>query len=147
MDQGYGSDPQNAFGLLVEEAQYENGHGGYTGTIAEKRDFVVIEFDESLIDLAPLREHLKVARTALKAIPEGQPAWKGASRIEATIRRYAGLVEGPDRFNRLAETYADRLIDASDSRIEDKWGPAGCIELKSDRKGQRLFLFFGVASS
>jgi hypothetical protein len=31
-----------AFREAVREAQYESGHGGYTGTIAEKRDFVMV---------------------------------------------------------------------------------------------------------
>lgn len=31
-----------AFSQLVEEARYKNGHGGYTGTIAEKRTFRVV---------------------------------------------------------------------------------------------------------
>lgn len=34
---------KEAFRKAVEEAQYFNGHGGYSGTIAEKGDFVMIE--------------------------------------------------------------------------------------------------------
>ncbi len=30
---------EEAFRLLVEEAKYNHGHAGYTGTIAEKRSF------------------------------------------------------------------------------------------------------------
>ena len=30
---------EEAFGPLVEEARHKSGHGGYTGTIAEKDDF------------------------------------------------------------------------------------------------------------
>jgi hypothetical protein len=37
--------------------------------------------------------------------------------------------------------YADELIDAGDSRIEDKWGPAGCFKLAKNK-----FYFFGWAS-
>jgi hypothetical protein len=37
-----GASPQEAFGRAVEEAQYESGHGGYTGTIAEKHSFKMI---------------------------------------------------------------------------------------------------------
>ena len=33
-----GKTAQEAFRSAVEEAQYEYGHGGYTGTIAEKSD-------------------------------------------------------------------------------------------------------------
>lgn len=34
-----------AFREAVESAQYNYGHAGYTGTIAEKDSFVVIQFD------------------------------------------------------------------------------------------------------
>jgi len=46
-----------------------------------------------------------------------------------------------------AEEYAYILIDREDPRIDDKWGPAGCLEIRSDRDGLRKFLFFGWASS
>ena len=38
-----GVTPEEAFHKAVESAAYEHGHGGYTGTIAEKSDFVMIE--------------------------------------------------------------------------------------------------------
>jgi len=34
-----GSTAREAFQSAVEDAQYEYGHGGYSGTIAEKRSF------------------------------------------------------------------------------------------------------------
>lgn len=37
-----GKTAADAFRTAVKEAQYEHGHGGYTGTIAEKRTFKVI---------------------------------------------------------------------------------------------------------
>ncbi len=37
-----GTDPNEAMRAAVENARYEKGHGGYTGTIAEKYDFVKI---------------------------------------------------------------------------------------------------------
>lgn len=40
-----GIDAREAFELAVEQAQYDYGHSGYTGTIAEKNDFVMIELD------------------------------------------------------------------------------------------------------
>lgn len=33
---------KEAFKQAVDDARYENGHGGYTGTIAEKSSFVMI---------------------------------------------------------------------------------------------------------
>lgn len=35
-----------AFRAARDHAQYMNGHGGYTGTIAEKHDFTVIKVPE-----------------------------------------------------------------------------------------------------
>ena len=85
-----GKTPKAAFLAAQEEARYEHGHGGYTGTIAEKSTFVMIS-----------------------------------------------LMAGVD-----PHKYADELLAKGDSRIDDKWGPAGCIDL-----GGGKYLFFGVASS
>lgn len=82
--------PAPAFRIAQEQARHEHGHGGYTGTIAEKDSFVMIR------------------------VPEGQ--------------------------DRIA--YARQMLADGDSRIIDKWGPAGCIDL-----GDGSFLFFGLASS
>lgn len=38
-----GTDLREAFSAAIEQAQYDYGHAGYTGTIAEKHDVVVIE--------------------------------------------------------------------------------------------------------
>jgi hypothetical protein len=94
MTSAKGKDAKEAFRNAVDEARYEHGHGGYTGTIAEKDSFKMI--------------------------------------CSATT---------------MAEGYAEaeRLISAGDSRIDDKWGPAGCIEVGEG--AEREFIFFGVASS
>ncbi|WP_432158563.1 hypothetical protein [Streptomyces sp. bgisy153] len=39
---GSGQDVENAFLDAKEDAAWEFGHGGYTGTIAEKSDFVLV---------------------------------------------------------------------------------------------------------
>ena len=85
-----GANADSAFQNAVEAACDEHGRGGYTGTIAEKCEFVNI----------PL----------------------------------------PDCTD--PQTYAEQLINDCDVRIEDKWGPAGCIQT-----GPREFLFFGLAST
>ena len=85
-----------AFNNAVEQAAYDHGHAGYTGTIAEKESFVMI----------PLPK-------------------KGKKNLV-------------DR----AEAFANKLIEKNDSRIDDKWGPAGCIKV-----GRSKYLFFGWASS
>lgn len=90
-----GRNAKEAFDSAVQEAQYEYGHGGYTGTIAEKGSFTSIP------------------------LPEGQDPY----------------------------TRAEELIDKQDRRVDDKWGPAGCIEMpKKEGQTERRFLFFGWAS-
>ena len=101
-DIGFGKTAKKAFADLVSQAQYDHGHSGYSGTIAEKNNFTMI----------PLPEH------------QGTPL-----------------------------EYAAKLIEDDDAHINDKWGPAGCIELpltdkdKKEHPGLRKFLFFGWASS
>jgi len=89
MIEASGETASKAFASAVDNARYECGHGGYTGTIAEKDTFVFINCPN---DINPV-------------------------------------------------TYADKLIDEGDRRIDDKWGPAGCISLGGNR-----YLFFGWAS-
>lgn len=85
-----GKTAKAAFEAIVEETLHWEGHGGYTGTIAEKSEFVVID------------------------LPDNQDA----------------------------EEYAESLMDACDARINDKWGPAGCIKLPGEE-----WLFFGWAAA
>jgi len=84
-----GSDARDAFNAAVQEAQYDHGHAGYTGTIAEKVGFKIIP------------------------LPYGREPYE----------------------------YAEDLINESDRRIDDKWGPAGCLKLEDGK-----YLFFGWAS-
>jgi hypothetical protein len=85
-----GSTSQQAFDSAVDEARYRYGSDGYTGTIAEKGSYVMID------------------------LPAG---------------------DNPREF-------ADRLISECDPRIDNKWGPAGCIKISDDE-----YIFFGWASS
>jgi hypothetical protein len=43
-----GKSARDAFHAAVEEAAYEYGHGGYTGTIAEKYEFVTFPIPEGV---------------------------------------------------------------------------------------------------
>lgn len=42
------SDVQQAFNDAVEQAAWEYGHGGYTGTIAEKGSYVILNLPEGV---------------------------------------------------------------------------------------------------
>lgn len=88
-----GKSANEAFRAAVKQAQYDYGHAGYTGTIAEKQGFVEIPIPVTDPPTDPL-------------------------------------------------AYARTLIDNGDPRIDDKWGPAGCITI-----GPGEYLFFGWASS
>lgn len=50
---GRGKDANEAFSSAREDALYEHGHGGYTGSIAEKDGFKLVTLTESeLTDLS-----------------------------------------------------------------------------------------------
>lgn len=93
-----GKTPDKAFRNAIHQARYDHGHSGYTGTIAEKYDYVLI------------------------------PSPK---KVTSDEQRYQ---------------YAEELIRKRDRRVDDKSGPAGCIELSPADNGDRRFYFFGWAS-
>jgi len=92
-DLAKGETVKKAFRSAIEEAQYESGHGGYTGTIAEKDRYVMV------VSCATVKE---------------------------------------------AQELASKMIEDGDERIDDKWGPAGCIAIL---EAPGTWLFFGWASS
>lgn len=85
-------DVHSAFREAHGEAAFEHGHGGYSGTLAEKGEYVVI------------REAGKLSKQGAYAL-------------------------------------ANRLMEADDQRIDDKWGPAGAIpyyDIKETSRTQRV---------
>lgn len=86
-----GKTAKDAFDDARDDARAEVEDGGYSGTIAEKRTFVMVD------------------------VPSD---WGGGG----------------------AQAFAEVALQ-SDVRIQDKWGPAGCISL-----GDGKWLFFGWAS-
>lgn len=58
IEEAVGKTAKGAFQAAVDAAAYEVGHGGYTGTIAEKHEFRVIP-------IAPGQDPHEVARTLL----------------------------------------------------------------------------------
>jgi hypothetical protein len=78
---------EKAFFQAKDENSWDRGHGGYTGTIAEKDGYVVI------------------TRTPMSPAAAAQ--------------------------------LAEQLFEQEDSRIDDKWGPAGAIPLTLETNGGR----------
>ena len=71
------------------------------------------------------------------------------SNFDDDYQGYSGTIAEKNSFVRipLPENispieYSNKLIDTRDSRINDKWGPAGCFDL-----GNKTYVFFGWASS
>ena len=117
-----GVNAQEAFDTAVTAARWENGHGGYTGTIAEKHRFVLIR--ESVADVrAQLVKYAAVSFT------------------EQSRALYIEALDKADTPRAKALAIARALMVLQDGRVEDKWGPAGCIPVEG-----QLYLFFGMAS-
>jgi len=84
-----GTTAKEAFQNAILNTRHQICFGGYSGTIAEKDNFIMISL--------PVNEN--------------------------------------------PLDYANKLIYAEDKRINDKWGPAGCIKIR-----EKEYLFFGWAS-
>ena len=162
---------RKAFALAVKEAQYEYGHGGYTGSIAEKDSFVLFqlpprmtaskfegllyeasearELDYQKEDLAYAQRDLARATTpaqrkmARQRIKEAQKWLKVAERRQARFMKKAG-----------ENAY---LIMEAAQLYDDKWGCAVAVQLRgaeatAARKWRGLkrgnaYCFMGLASS
>lgn len=46
-----GDTAEKAFFNAVQQAQYDHGHAGYTGTIAEKYEFKLVDAPENVADM------------------------------------------------------------------------------------------------
>ena len=112
-----GKTAQECFKRLREQAQWEHGHGGYSGTIAEKNSYV--EFT---------RPKGMRRATVLKVINE---------LAEINFDDY-----GLPQIEELELEYPALNISKMFQCHEDKWGPSLCIEVT---KGE--YLFSGWASS
>jgi hypothetical protein len=86
----------------------------------------------------------KTAEEAFAAARDRARHLHGAGGYTGTIaEKHSFVMVSQTRMPREeARSLAERLIEETDPRVDDKWGPAGCIRLQEDR-----FLFFGWASS
>lgn len=127
-----GKDPKEAFDAAVSSAQYDYGHAGYTGTIAEKDSFTMLdcwgfsaaEFDEI---------YNKVL---------GETGW-GSRPVVGPLTIRIGYGDKATDLE-IREDLARYMIEKVFPATDDKWGPAGCIVDKDTPNG---YYFFGWASS
>jgi len=89
-------------------------------------------------------------------------AAKQRAREEYGSRGYTGTIAEKGSFRAIdfrpagklptleqARDEVSRMFDVGDPRVDDKWGPAGCIEVAFTPPAgnkRRAFLFFGMAS-
>lgn len=117
-----GSTPEDAFRRAGNEDRYENGHDPYSGGIGMKRRFILLR-----------DTHADVLRLAERAIARARARspWlvEQFQRVEARLR--AAPEAGP-------AVLARALIDLQDERVDDPWGPAGCLVLSEPAPGRPL---------
>lgn len=175
---GVGKTPQEAFNKAHEAAQWEYGHGGYSGTIAEKGGFVLftlpprLSFDKLERWVAEysfnggdgdwLKQDLKWAK---EHAASAKPGTKRAAqaRVRECEKRIKEQEKQAAKFKREVGPHLE-LVQRMANVYDDKWGPACCVEITSPAKkkeytkwmlssngglkrGQRVFIFFGMASS
>ena len=117
MNVGRGKTAQIAFDKVAANARHNHGHGGYSGTIAER--YSMVEF--------PRPKGMR-AKTMVQAV-------KDMSRIGFDD-------DGDPKTDAVQAKYPKLPIAAMFEVYNDKWGPSLAIELKTGE-----YLFVGWASS
>lgn len=84
----------------------------------------------------------KTAQRAFDAAQKEARYMHGHCGYTGTIAEKPGFVVIPVPDGEDPHDFVERLLDESDPRIDDKWGPAGCVAVGKDE-----WLFFGWASS
>ena len=112
------TDVQTAYSTAVEQALWEHGHGGYTGTIAEKSGFIEFKMPDGI-----------TAEQVIDAIenPKITKSLNGYEHYEPSEELIQ--IFGSDA-NNVYRTY------------DDKWGPAVALKWKEGNG----WVFMGWAS-
>ena len=118
-----GETARKAFHTAVENALDYHGRGGYTGSIAEKNDFVVLT-------VPPSQDH---SRKQWCRVVQNAETFYEETQQQVKARMQKAF---PDLTPR-------EIVQAirDNSKVSDKWGPAGCVAL-----GKNRYAFFGWAS-
>jgi hypothetical protein len=84
------------------------------------------------------------AQSAFRTAVEDAQFHHGYGGYTGTIAEKTSFTKIPDDEVGDADPteYASQLIDEQDTRIDSKWGPAGCIHVEDD-----VYPFFGWASA
>ena len=152
-DIGKGRTIEKAFAAAVDQAQYDHGHAGYTGTIAEKAFDGYVVFDRP-----PRWTPEKIERLVWKASshlsnlewersPYGRPKPKKFPNEtdeqfkarKANARKWA--TEDRKAYDKLVGLFGYAEAHRMIALCNDKWGP--CVAIQ---KAPGQWYFFGLAS-
>lgn len=155
---GLGKTPEAAFRAAQEHAAYMHGHGGYTGTLAEKGSYVLFKLPprctadkviklihemEDFQSIAYLRGDLQWARNKTD-LRQREAEIRKEERKQASFWRKNAALE--------------KLLKGIRPVYDDKWGPAVALEITGSKAAEikkqrgrggthdRVFLFCGWAS-
>lgn len=163
---GIGKTVGEAYQKAVEEALYWSGHGGYTGTIAEKSGYALITLPPRVstqrflhwIELLSYSTDESWTRERLQHLDSKRaPAGRGEAwrKEKAQLRK---LLKEAEKARKSVPAQHRALVQQAVQVYDDKWGPALAFEvpatearkikeqegLKGTRK--RVFCFCGYAS-
>jgi len=149
VERGKGKSAKEVFNKLVEQAAYDHGHGGYTGTIAEKSEYTFISAPTESMKRQILAKMVEKVNKGIEWQKAQKPSvWQKEALVEAEAKLTTLLTSDPASVPNTVEEYAAYLIDEGDERVDDKWGPAGCLCVKEPENGEPgEWIFFGWASS
>ena len=129
---GKGKTMKEAFASAHEQAAWEHGHGGYTGTIAEKHDAVEFRVPKGVraTTIAECVHALESYWYALEVLAE--PQYRDADEVKWATKAKAST----------ERKFGARFPLGLMASAFDKWGAAGAVRV---REGE--YLFFGLAFS
>jgi hypothetical protein len=113
-DSAFAKSLSEAFSKAVKQACYDHGHSGYTGTIAEKGDYIVV----------PRRPRV----TAAKIIDTISQAYFAAALNDTKDPWYREDKAADKAFAQLVEWYGQTAARQFVRTYNDKWGPCIAIE-------------------
>jgi len=152
-----GADPAHAFRNAVDQALFMNGHGGYTGTIAEKPSFVMCPIPSTPQFRLWLKDGIELESALATVGPQDMERGDaGQTRDELVkfVLEYDAGVEGwvnpEDKWlRRPYKAMSDLLRMATPEQVlrsfsvwDEKWGPALCIPTAVPNE----YMFMGYAS-
>jgi hypothetical protein len=125
-----GETASEAFAAAQESARYEHGHDGYTGTVAEKSSFRLVDVPRAAREVVQ----------RIRAHDVGDDTWIDLAQTERRYLKAVGSLELRTK-RAMAYAYAGVIAELGWYGYENKWGPAVCVQLYPGE-----YAFLGMAS-